>query len=80
MKIAFISPYPPSQVTLNEYGYHLIRSFVGKSEVENIYILTNHLKDNSEYNRYDMEGIEIVPSWRFNSFFTSCSSINHLYY
>ena len=36
MKIAFVSPYPPSQVTLNEYGYHLIRSFIGKSKVEEI--------------------------------------------
>ncbi len=68
MKIAFVSPYPPSQVTLNEYGYHLIRSFVGKAEVEKIYVLTNHLEDNSQYSRYAMNGIEIIPCWKFNSF------------
>lgn len=67
MKIAFVSPYPPSQVTLNEYGYHLIRSFVGKPEVEKIYVLTNHLDDNSQYSRYAKEGIEIIPCWKFNS-------------
>jgi glycosyltransferase involved in cell wall biosynthesis len=67
MKIAFVSPYPPSQVTLNEYGYHLIRSFVGKPEVEKIYVLTNHLDDNNEYKRYAMEGINIIPCWKFNS-------------
>lgn len=67
MKIAFVSPYPPSQVTLNEYGYHLIRSFVGKPEVEKIYVLTNHLEDNSQYSRYAMDGIEIIPCWKFNS-------------
>jgi len=67
MKIAFVSPYPPSQVTLNEYGYHLIRSFVGKPEVEKIYVLTNHLDDNSQYSRYAMDGIEIIPCWTFNS-------------
>jgi glycosyltransferase involved in cell wall biosynthesis len=66
MKIAFVSPYPPSQVTLNEYGYHLIRSFVGKPDVEEIYVLTNHLEDNSSYDRYATEGIEIVPCWKFN--------------
>ncbi len=67
MKIAFVSPYPPSQVTLNEYGYHLIKSFVGKKEVEKIFVLTNHLENNNDYIRYAMEGIEIIPCWKFNS-------------
>jgi glycosyltransferase involved in cell wall biosynthesis len=71
MKIAFVSPYPPSQVTLNEYGYHLVRSFVGKSEVDQIYVLTNHLEDNSQYSRYEMDGIEIIPCWKFNSLFAA---------
>lgn len=66
MKIAFVSPYPPSQVTLNEYGYHLIRSFAGKEEVEKIFVLTNHLADNSQYSRYAMKGIDIIPCWHFN--------------
>ncbi len=70
MKIAFVSPYPPSQVTLNEYGYHLIRSFAGKAEVEKIYVLTNHLEDNSEYSRYAMDGIEIIPCWKFDGLFS----------
>lgn len=69
MKLAFLSPYPPSQVTLNEYGYHLIRSFVGKPGIENIYVLTNHLEDNGEYSRYAMEGIELIPCWKFDSWF-----------
>lgn len=67
MKIAFVSPYPPSQVTLNEYGYHLIKSFIGKKEVEEIFILTNHLDDNSAYNRYQIDGINIIPCWKFNN-------------
>lgn len=70
MTIAFISPYPPSLVTLNEYGYHLIRSFKGKAEVEKIYILTNHLENNTHYGRYASEGMEIIPCWHFNSFFS----------
>ncbi len=68
MKIAFVSPYPPSQVTLNEYGYHLIRSFIAKPGVDEIYVLTNHLKDNSQYSRYAAEGIEIILDCLFNSF------------
>ncbi len=70
MNIAFISPYPPSQVTLNEYGYHLTRSFVGKEGVEKIHILTNHLENNDDYERYAMDGLNIVPCWKFDSYFT----------
>jgi len=70
MKVAFVSPYPPSQVTLNEYGYHLIRSFVGKPEVEEIFVLTNHLADNNTYNRYAIDGIEIIPCWKFDGMFS----------
>ncbi len=70
MKISFVSPYPPSKVTLNEYGYHLIRSFKGKKEVEHIDVLSNHLENNQDYERYAEEGINIIPSWHFNSLFT----------
>ncbi|SIN66100.1 glycosyltransferase [Algoriphagus halophilus] len=70
MKLAFITPYPPSQVTLNEYGYHLTRSFLGKNGIEKIYILTNNLEDNADYSRYATEGLEIIPCWNFDSWFT----------
>jgi len=66
MKIAFVSPYPPSQVTLNEYGYHLIKSFVGKKDVDELFVLTNHLPDNTAYNRYQINELTIIPCWKFN--------------
>lgn len=78
MKIAFVSPYPPSQVTLNEYGYHLIRSFVKKQEVSRIDVLTNHLPDNTQYSRYAEQGINIIPCWRFNSPFSFLQIANQL--
>ena len=78
MKIAFVSPYPPSQVTLNEYGYHLIRSFIGKPEVEEIHILTNNLKNNNEYQKYATEGITIHPCWNFNSILASVQIIQKI--
>lgn len=71
MNIAFISPYPPSQVTLNEYGYHLIRSFIGKFPVEKIYVLTDHIENDSDYKRYKAEGIDIISCWKFNSWLSS---------
>jgi len=70
MKLAFITPYPPSQVTLNEYGYHLTKSFLGKTDIEKIYILTNHLEDDSQYSRYAEEGLDIIPCWDFDSWTT----------
>lgn len=73
MKIAFVSPYPPSQVTLNEYGYHLINGFIGKSEVEKIYVLTNHLENNTDYAKYQKVGLEIIPCWSFDSCFSFLS-------
>lgn len=78
MKLAFITPYPPSQVTLNEYGYHLSRSFIGKKDVDHIYILTNNLKDNSQYSRYATDGLEIIPCWDFNSWTTVLAIRNKL--
>ncbi|GHB79702.1 glycosyltransferase [Persicitalea jodogahamensis] len=78
MKLAFVSPYPPSQVTLNEYGYHLIRSFVGKPQVEAVYVLTNHLNDDREYSRYAMDGIEIIPCWKFDGLFNFWNIRNQL--
>lgn len=78
MKLSFVSPYPPSQVTLNEYGYHLIRSFVGKQEIEEINILTNHLENDEDYARYDLPELNIVPCWTFNSYFTIFKIIKQL--
>jgi glycosyltransferase involved in cell wall biosynthesis len=67
MKLVFVSPFPPSQVTLNEYGYHLIKSFVNKPEVDHIYVLTNHIEDNSQYTPFENKGFSIIPCWKFNS-------------
>ncbi|MFY8128001.1 MAG: glycosyltransferase [Chitinophagaceae bacterium] len=73
MKIAFVTPYPPSQVTLNEYGYHLINGFIGKQSVEKIYILTNHLENNSDYEKHKKNELEIIPCWSFDNCFSSLS-------
>ena len=45
----------------------MILSFVGKEEIEKIYVLTNELKDNSNYDQYKVDCVEIVPCWKFNS-------------
>lgn len=70
MKIAFVSPFPPSKVTLNEYGFHLIKGFKDKQEVSEIVVLTNHLDDNKDYGQYPIEGVKLVPCWKFDSLFS----------
>ena len=66
LKIAIVSPYPPSDVTLSEYGYHLIKHFAKKDEVEEIVVLTNHLDDDKQYVTED-DNVRLVPCWKFNS-------------
>ena len=78
MKIAFVSPFPPSKVTLNEYGYHLIKGFIDRPEIEKIYVLTNHLEDNSEYTKYALNGVKILPCWHFDSYTSAYNIITQL--
>ena len=36
MKLAIVTAYPPSKVTLNEYAYHLVKNFRLKEEITEI--------------------------------------------
>lgn len=68
MKIAIISPYPPSKGTLNEYAYHLVQSFKKKSELEEIIILTDRIEETyPEEVQVAKCIVRIVPCWTFNS-------------
>jgi len=66
MKLAIISPFPPSKVTLSEYGFHLVKHFANKDEISEIVVLTNHLEDNSQYQSDDKK-VKLMPCWGFNS-------------
>lgn len=65
--IVFVSPYPPSMVTLNEYGYHFIRAFRRSAEIGKITVLCPRLPKGMSYETYAEEGIELLPCWDFNS-------------
>ena len=41
MKLAIVTAYPPSKVTLNEYAYHLVKHFRQKDNVTEIVLLTD---------------------------------------
>ena len=65
IKIAVISPYPPSDVTLSEYGFHLVKHLAQKEEIEEIVVLTNYL-NTGQYS--SVQGnVRLVPCWSFNS-------------
>ena len=41
MKLAIVTAYPPSKVTLNEYAYHLVKQFRQKEDVTELILLTD---------------------------------------
>ena len=65
IKVAVVSPYPPSVITLTEYGYHLVQHFAKKEEIEEIVVLTNHLPKGEDY-PVSEDNIRLMPCWSFN--------------
>lgn len=68
MKLAIVTAFPPSKVTLTEYAYHLVKHFSQHQEVTEIVLLTDHT---SEEKTVDFEvgecKITIRECWKFNS-------------
>ncbi|MEZ4675109.1 MAG: glycosyltransferase [Caldilineaceae bacterium] len=72
MKIAVISPYPPSQGTLNEYAYHFVRALRQKPDVDEVIVLSDELPVGESYpapekGTRQMAPLRIIPCWRFNA-------------
>ncbi|WP_026933727.1 glycosyltransferase [Christiangramia echinicola] len=69
MKLALVTAFPPSKVTLNEYGYHLAKNFAQKTEVEELILITDHTEEKKEI---DFETpnckVTVKDSWSFNSY------------
>jgi len=69
MKLAIITAYPPSKVTLNEYAYHLVKHFRQKAEVSEIVVLTDATPEAADIS-FEEKGckITIKQCWKFNSY------------
>ncbi len=69
MKLALVTSYPPSKVTLNEYAYHLVKSFRQKEKITEIILLTDKTKE-EKHIQFSEEGckITIKECWKFNSY------------
>jgi glycosyltransferase involved in cell wall biosynthesis len=69
MKLAIITAYPPSKVTLNEYAYHLVKNFRQHKKVTELILLTDETPDEKEVN-FTKKGCKIIikKCWKFNSY------------
>lgn len=72
MKLAIVTAYPPSKVTLNEYAYHLVKSFRTNEEVEEVVILTD-VDVSKEFIEFGDQGcrVKTVKCWEFNSMYNT---------
>ena len=69
MKLAIVTAYPPSKVTLNEYAYHLVKHFRQKEEVTELILLTDKTegKKDLEFTEAGCK-ITVKECWEFNSY------------
>jgi glycosyltransferase involved in cell wall biosynthesis len=70
LKVAIVSPFPPSKCTLNEYGYHLVNHFRQNNDTKEVILIADQLPEGQVY-EFDTEGcpIEVRPVWQFNHWF-----------
>lgn len=69
MKLAIVTAYPPSKVTLTEYGYYLVKHFRLQSEITELVLLTDETSAAKDLS-FDEPGckISVEQCWNFNSY------------
>lgn len=69
MKLAIVTAYPPSKVTLNEYAYHLVKHFRQKEDLTELILLCDFTENEKDIN-FTEDGCKITVKecWRFNSY------------
>jgi glycosyltransferase involved in cell wall biosynthesis len=68
MKIAVVTAFPPSKVTLNEYGYHLVKNFVKKDTISSLVIICDKTTKAKQLDFDQSEKIIVNECWEFNSY------------
>ena len=71
MKLAIVTAYPPSKVTLTEYGYHLVKHFRLQDEVDEIVLITDRTVEEKDLS-FEENGCKITvrEAWDFNNYFS----------
>ena len=69
MKLAIVTAYPPSKVTLNEYAYHLVKQFRQNQDVTELILLTDKTEGAKDI-AFTESGCKIIvrECWSFNSY------------
>ncbi|WP_299319926.1 glycosyltransferase [uncultured Maribacter sp.] len=69
MRLAIVTAYPPSKVTLTEYGYHLVKHFRLQKEVTEIVLITDKTEGAKDLD-FNEEGCKITVKecWSFNDY------------
>jgi len=70
MKLAIVTAYPPSKVTLTEYGYHLVKHFRLQDDITEIILITDRTSEEKNLS-FEGEGCKITVKecWDFNHYF-----------
>jgi glycosyltransferase involved in cell wall biosynthesis len=68
MKLALVTAFPPSKVTLNEYGYHLAKNFVNNQEVLSLILLTDHTENPKQLDFENAKKVKVNECWGFNKY------------
>lgn len=82
MKLAIVTAYPPSKVTLNEYAYHLVKHFRQNQNITELVLLTDTTKGEKDIS-FTEDGCKITVKecWTFNSYLNIVKvtkAINHV--
>ena len=69
MKLAIVTAYPPSKVTLNEYAYHLVKQLRQKEDVTELVLLTDRTEGEKDI-KFKEFGCKVTVKecWSFNSY------------
>lgn len=69
MKLAIVTAYPPSKVTLNEYAFHLVKHFRQHKEVSELVLLTDDIAAAAVIDFKEVGcKVTVKPCWKFNSY------------
>ncbi|CAM1368205.1 glycosyltransferase [Tenacibaculum xiamenense] len=68
MKLGIVSSYPPSKITLNEYAYHLVKSFVTLDQIEEVILFCDVTPEEKVLDFPYSNKVTIVECWKFNSY------------
>ncbi|MBQ4914670.1 glycosyltransferase [Maribacter sp. MMG018] len=76
MRLAIVTAYPPSKVTLTEYGYHLVKHFRLQKEVTEIILITDRTEGAKDVD-FEEDGCKVTVKecWAFNNY-TNLIKIN----